>query len=331
MYTGSVYRAEHTEGVRNREITQSGIELIGSYSPNADAEVIAAAMEAITALGIEEFSMEIGQVGFYNGLVSQMGIDASTTEELREAIDSKNSSAIKKIVDGLDIDDDIKQLVIELPYLFGDAQVLHRADVKGLNETSKKALENIKEIYNLLVLYGFEKYISLDLGMLQSIDYYTGSIFKCYTHGVGFPIAAGGRYDNLMSEFGKDNGAVGCALGINRIMQVYKGGSDEVASTLVYGEKNAQGLAYDLAYNLRVNGCLTEMFVGDGDFESATEYAKKTNNTCILRVSADETLVICDLARGEEIRTNVKEFMGYADIDEEPMPMTPQDMGFRRM
>lgn len=329
MYTGSVYRAEHTEGVRNREITQSGIELIGSYSAKADAEVIAAAMEAVTALGIEDFSMEIGQVGFFNGLVEQLGLDGDTTEKLRASIDSKNSPSIKNIVKNLEIAEDIKKLMIDLPYLFGGADIIDRADVKGLNLTSKAALDNLREIYNLLTLYGFEKYISLDLGMLQSIDYYTGSIFKCYTHGVGFPIAAGGRYDNLMGGFGEAKGAVGCAMGINRIMQIYTGEPDMVASTLVFAEKNADGLAYDMAYNLRVNGCLTEMYIGD-DFADAEDYAKKTNNTCILRVFADKKLTIYDLERGEAIETDTDTFMGYDDIATEPEDLTPQDMGFRK-
>lgn len=330
MYTGSVYRAEHTEGVRNREITQSGIELIGSYSAKADAEVIAAAMEAVTALGIEDFSMEIGQVAFFTGLVEQLGLDSDTTEKLRASIDSKNSPSIKNIVKNLDIADDVKKLMIDLPYLFGGADIIDRADVKGLNPTSKAALDNLREIYNLLTLYGFEKYISLDLGMLQSIDYYTGSIFKCYTHGVGFPIAAGGRYDNLMGGFGEAKGAVGCAMGINRIMQVYTGEPDVVASTLVFAEKNADGLAYDMAYNLRVNGCLTEMYIGD-DFADAEDYAKKTNNTCILRVYADKKLTIYDLERGEAIETDTDTFMGYDDMfTPEPEELTPQDMGFRQ-
>ncbi len=330
MYTGSVFRAEHTEGVRNREITQSGIELIGSYSAKADAEVIAAAMEAATALGIEEFSMEIGQVGFFNGLVEQLGLDSDTTEKLRESIDSKNSPSIKAIVKDLDIAEDIKQLMIDLPYLFGDSDIIDRADVKGLNKTSKAALENLREIYELLTLYGFEKYISLDLGMLQSIDYYTGSIFKCYTRGVGFPIAAGGRYDSLMGGFGEAKGAVGCAIGINRIMNIYKGTVAEVASTLVFAENNADGLAYDLAYNLRVNGCLCEMYIGDS-FNAAEEYAKKTNNTCILRVFADKKLTIYDLERGEAIETDTDAFMGYDDMLDIPKPEdTPQDLGFRQ-
>ncbi len=331
MYTGSVFRAEHTEGVRSREITQSGIELIGSYSAEADAEVIAAAMEAVTALGIEEYSMEIGQVAFFNGLVEQLSLDDVTTEKLRARIDSKDSQGIKNIVNKLDIDENIKQVMIDLPYLFGDASVIDRADVPGLNETSKAALDNLRRIYELLCLYGFEKYISLDLGMLQSIDYYTGSIFKCYTHGIGFPIAAGGRYDNLMGMFGRPMGAVGCAVGVNRIMQVYKGSANEVPSTLVFAERDAEGLAYDTAYNLRVNGCLTEMYIGGTDFDEAERYAKATNNTCILRVYRDGRLVIYDYERNDTIDTTVNEFLGYAGGGAGMPEPTPQDMGFRRL
>ena len=327
MYTGSVYRAEHTEGVRRREITQSGIELIGSYSARADAEVIAATMEAVTALGIEEFSMEIGQVAFFTGLVEQLGLDPDTTETLRERIDSKDSRGIKHIVDKLDIDHNIKQLMIDLPYLFGDVSVLERADVEGLNSTSKLALDNLRQIYDLLTMYGFEQYISLDLGMLQSIDYYTGSIFKCYTHGVGFPIAAGGRYDNLMGMFGADKGAVGCAIGVNRIMQVLKTEPDEIPSTLIYVEDGADAGAYELAANLRINGCLTEMYIESGSFRDAESYAEKTNNTCILRVYPDGRLTVYDKERDTEIDTTLNQFMGIED----EIPQKPWEQGFRML
>ena len=275
--------------------------------------------------------MEIGQVGFFNGVTGQLGLGKDTIEKLRARIDSKDSQGIKNIIKDLDIPEDVKGLMIDLPFLFGNGEVLDRADVPGLNPTSKKALDNLREIYELLTLYGFEQYISLDLGMLQSIDYYTGSIFKCYTRGIGFPIAAGGRYDNLMSGFGTSKGAVGCAIGINRIMQVYEGESNAVAGTLVYAEDNAQGLAYELAYNLRVNGCLTEMYIESGSFEDAEKYAETTNNTCILRVKADGNLVIYDLERKEAIETTVEEFLGYGDIPVMETPQTPQDMGFRRI
>lgn len=314
LYTGNVYRVEQTEGIRQREFTQSGIELIGSYSPSADAEVISATMEAILAVGIEEFSMEIGQIAFFNGLVKQAGLDNNSIEKLRERIDSKDSVGIKAITDKLNIDESIKNLMIDLPYLFGGEEVFEKAYVDGLNEDSKNALDNLKRIYELLCLYGFEKYVSIDLGMLESIDYYTGSIFKCYTHGVGFPICAGGRYDKLMGRFGDDTGAVGVAIGINRLISVL-GDKDthEPSASLVFAEKNAEGIAYDIAYNLRVNGCLVEMYIGDGDYKTAEAYSKTKNIGVMLRVFPDGKLMINDFAKHEIIETTANEFLGYYD------------------
>lgn len=316
-YTGSVFRAEQTEGARQREFTQSGIELIGSLSPAADAEVIAAAIEAVLAVGIEDFSMEIGQVAFFNGLVEQAGLDEELTEKLRERIDSKDSVGIKTIVSKLSIDTDIKNLMIELPYLFGAEDTLERANVKGLNATSKAALENLRRIYELLCLYGFEKYISIDLGMLQSIDYYTGSIFKCYTHGVGFPVCAGGRYDNLMSKFGKDAGAVGVALGINRIMSALGHKEEEgYPSSLIFAEKDAEGLCYEVASNLRINGCLVEAYIENGDYRDAEAYAVKTGSSCMIRVFPDGKLQMKDFVKQEITETTVNDFLGYYEDDD---------------
>lgn len=318
MYTGNVFRAEQTEGARQREFTQSGIELIGSCSPAADAEVISASIEAMLAVGIEEFSMEIGQVAFFNGLVEQTRLNEELTEKLRERIDSKDSVGIKTIVNKLNIDKNIKNLIIELPYLFGDMSVLDKADVKGLNKTSKAALDNLRRIYELLCLYGFEKYISIDLGMLQSIDYYTGSIFKCYTHGIGFPVCAGGRYDNLMGKFGASMGAVGVAIGINRVMSALGRESAEgVSSSLIFAEKDAEGIGYELAYNLRVNGCLVEMYIGDGDFRDAENYARSTDTGAMLRVFPDGKLQIKDFTKQEIIETTANDFLGYYGEDDD--------------
>lgn len=319
-YTGNVFRAEQTEGVRQREFTQAGIELIGSYGPAADAEVIATAMEAVLAVGIEEFQMEIGQVAFFNGLVEQAGLAAGDVEKLRARIDSKDTVGIRDLTGQLQLSADVKQLMIDLPYLFGGIEVCEKANVEGLNQTSRQALENLKTIYTLLCSYGFEKYVSIDLGMLQSIDYYTGSIFKCYTHGIGFPVCAGGRYDHLMGTFGRDLGAVGVAFGVNRILSALERngipfGSAAVSSSLIFAEQGAEGLAYDLAYNLRVNGCMVEMFLDEGDHTAAEAYAGETDTSCMLRVFADGKLMIKDFTKQEIIETTVADFLGYYEED----------------
>ncbi len=317
-YTGNVFRAEETQGARQREFTQSGIELIGAYSPEADAEVIAAAIEAVIAVGIDEFSMEIGQVAFFNGLVEQAGLSAEQTESLRERIDSKDSLGIREMVARLDISDDIKRLFAALPSLFGNSEVLDKADVEGLNATSKAALDNIRRIFELLTLYGLEKFISIDLGMLQSIDYYTGTIFKCYTHGVGFPICAGGRYDNLVGHFGENVGAVGAAFGINRLMTALrtKSASHTPASvSVIFAEKNAEGIAYDLAYTLRLNGCLIEGYIGGGDYKACDEYCEKIKAGSMMRVHADGLLQIKDYIRGDITETTAEDFLGFYEDD----------------
>ncbi|MDO4618930.1 MAG: ATP phosphoribosyltransferase regulatory subunit [Clostridia bacterium] len=319
-YTGNVFRTEETQGARQREFTQAGIELLGSSKPEADAEVIAASIEAVLAVGIEEFSMEIGQVAFFNGLVEQAGLTKEQTEILRERIDAKDSLGISDIVADLPIEDGVKKVFIDLPNLFGGEEIIERANVQGLNEKSKAALENLGRIFDLLVLYGFEKYVSIDLGMLQSIDYYTGTIFKCYTKGVGFPILAGGRYDNLVANFGKDIPAVGAAIGIGRIMSalrfIGKGTADSEPKTVIFAENNAEGLAYDVAYTLRVSGCLVEGYIGDGDIYACEKYVKNTGASALMRVFPNGVLQIKDFKKDEITETTVNDFLGYVEEDE---------------
>lgn len=320
-YTGSVFRAEKTQGARQREFTQTGIELIGSDTPRADAEVIGAAIEAVLAVGIEDFQMEIGQVAFFNGLVEQAGLNAEDIEKLRERIDCKDSLGIRELTEQLDLEESVKSLMIDLPYLFGGREVIEKAYVNGLNETSKNALNNISRIYELLCEYGFEQYISIDLGMLQSIDYYTGSIFKCYTHGIAFPVCAGGRYDRLMSRFGVDTGAVGVAFGINRILSALRRAGTEIepqmpAATLIFTEQNADAQSYEIAFHLRVSGCLAEMYLEDGDYHDAEQYAEKSGAGCMLRVFSDGRLLLKDFIKNEIVETTVSDFLRYYDEEE---------------
>lgn len=320
-YTGNVFRAEKAYGARQREFTQSGIELIGASGPLADAEVVAAAIEALIAVGITDFRFEIGQVAFFNGLVEQAGLEPEQIEALRKRIDNKDRFGIRKITDTLSIPEKIKELMIELPFLFGDASVLDKANIEGLNKVSADALLNIRTIYDILISYGFEKFVSVDLGMLSSIDYYTGSIFKCYAKGIGFPVCAGGRYDNLVGKFGRDLDAVGIAFGVNNILSVIREKDEDdkkafVPRTVVYAEEGAEALCYDLSYNLRINGCMVEGYVGEKDYKKAEEYSKKTSAECMIRVFADSKMMIKDFKKGEIIETTINDFLDYYEEDD---------------
>ncbi len=305
MYNGNVYRLERDHNASQREFTQSGIELIGSYSPKADAEVIATAIKAALATGIKELNVEVGQVAFFNGLAEHSGLCEREMTLLRERIDAKDCVGIQEIIDKLDMSEDIKALLIELPYMFGGREVIERAMVDGLNKKSKEALDNLLAIYDYIADYGMEEYISIDLGMLQSIDYYTGSIFKGYTGGIGFPVFAGGRYDKMMQNFGVPKGAVGVAIGIDRLLSVIDGECTKQGA-LVFAEDGAKKAAIQFVEKSHINKiCYCEMYIGDGNYEDAVCYAKELSQktghvNMIIRVFKDGNFKIYDVKTDEE-------------------------------
>jgi len=321
-YTGNVFRAEQTEGARRREFTQSGIELIGSDTPMADAEVISAAIEAVLELGLEEFHMEIGQVAFFAGIIEQAGFSKEDTELLCNRIDSKDRFGISEILKHYKIDGELKSIILEMPFLFGGLEIIKKANIKDLNSKSKKALENITKIYSILCGYGYEKYISIDLGMLNSIEYYTGSIFKCFTNGVAFPICAGGRYDNLIGNFGPEYSAVGVAFGVNRLMSAMRKAGIEPdiflqPSTLIFAEEDGYANSYILAKNLRTHGCIVETYVDDDDYKAAESYALSKKFECMIRVFKSGKILIRDYEKNEIIETSMEEFIGYNEDQED--------------
>ena len=286
---------------------------MGSDTPKADAEVIAAAIEALYAVGIKDFQVEIGQVAFFNGLVEQAGLCPADIERLRERIDCKDSLGIRELTEKLNLDSEIKSLMIDLPELFGDLSVVDKADVDGLNSVSKAALDNLRSIYVLLGEYGFKDVISVDLGMLQSIDYYTGSIFKCYTHGVGFPVCAGGRYNNLVGKFGRDLSAVGVAFGINRILsalrKTYSSGRKKLSCPVIFAAKGCAAEAYSFAKRLREKGGCCELYIGGDDIKEVMEYSKGKGAQYVLKAGDNGLLEIMDLEEDKIIKTMADDFL----------------------
>ena len=77
-------------------------------------------------------------------------------------------------------------------------------------------------MYELIKVYGFEKYVTFDLGMLSELDYYTGIIFQGFTYDVGEPIANGGRYDKLIGQFGDEKASIGFGITIDLLHQALK-------------------------------------------------------------------------------------------------------------
>lgn len=223
FYICNAYGNENAYYSSQREFAQAGIELLGEADASADAEVIAVAIDSLKRAGIENFRMEIGQVEFFKGLMEESGLTSEESEELRLLVDQKNDLAIELFLRNRSAENDalaenVEELIRRLPTLYGGAEVFDQAAALSSATRCQLAIENLKEIYGILKDMGLEEWVSVDFGMLQSIDYYSGLIFKGYCTGLGFSIISGGRYDKLLGRFGKDMGATGFALGIKRLL-----------------------------------------------------------------------------------------------------------------
>jgi len=218
FYIGNTFSFDELGGGKQNEFTQAGCEILGASSPEADAEAVAMAINAIKITGIEEFQIDIGQVDFFKGLMEESGLEEDAIEEVRELIDLKDFVGVEQVMDRHSVSKELRTLILDLPKLFGSKDILKNIDYSHIGERATKAIDNIKVILEILEDRNLDQYVSIDLGMVQSMNYYTGIVFRGYTYGVGFPILSGGRYDTLVSKFGRDLGATGFSLGINMIM-----------------------------------------------------------------------------------------------------------------
>ncbi len=217
-YLGNTFVNKSSYQGRLKETTQLGCELIGDSSVTADAEMLAMMIEALLAAGLKEFQVEVGQVAYFKGLVNEAGIDSDTEEELRLLIQKKNFFGVEELARGCGLSDSVREALFMLPQLFGSAEKLDDAKKYVNNAESLGAIEHLKSVYELLRVYGYEKYISFDLGMLSELTYYTGIIFRAVTYEVGEPVANGGRYDELICQYGKPAASIGFSINVDFVL-----------------------------------------------------------------------------------------------------------------
>lgn len=217
-YTGNTFINNSSYQGRLKETTQMGVERIGDDSAEADAELLAMTIECLLKAGLKEFQVSVGQVDYFKSLLIDAGLDFEEEERLRSLISQKNYFGVEDLVRNQNLTDSLERAFLELPQLFGSYEVLQKARSLTNNECAIKAVERLEEIYELLKIYGYEKYISFDFGMLSKIQYYTGIIFQAYTYGTGEPVVKGGRYNNLLQHFGKPAASIGFGIVIDNLL-----------------------------------------------------------------------------------------------------------------
>ncbi len=257
-YINSMYRYNESGGGRQREFTQAGVELMGSQTAEADAEVIAMAIAAARETGIEDLQVSIGQVNFFKGLLEEWGLAAADAQVLPRLIDAKDMVALEEMADRLGLAEKARTVLLLMPSQYGTYEVIDQLSELVSHPLCLAALANLREVLDILADYGLLSYVSLDLGLLQSLNYYTGIIFKGFTYGLGFPLFSGGRYDQVGDAFGRTLPATGFSIGLNFVLAALRrqGRSAAVLPpvTLLAYHLGQRALALQRACELRTAG-----------------------------------------------------------------------------
>lgn len=262
-YKGNTFINNSSYQGKLKETTQLGAELVNDNSSSGDAEIIAMAIHSFLAVGITDFTVDIGQVEFYQGIVNEFRIKGEEEERLRELIRNKNYFGLEEFVETADISEMGKEVILKFSELYGGYEILEIAKNLTFNSTARHAIEHLESVYRILSVYGYDKYVSFDLGMLNKYNYYTGIIFKGYTYGTGDAVMKGGRYDNLLGQYGKKAPSVGFAINVDELQLALTSQKIDIKDgrkkkMIVYHGAGYKP-AIELAVQLRKHGIICEV------------------------------------------------------------------------
>lgn len=233
-YCQNVYRADDGNNGRSTEILQIGAELLGEDGINADLDILTSALTSLTASGLKDFRIELGHADIYKGLISSLGMELEEAEEIRGLIENKSFAALGEVLEPFK-GSEAYDVLCAMPQLFGGVEVLDTAESMTQNTQVREAISYLREIFNSLCEAGFENCVMIDLGLVHSMDYYTGLMFRGYTGGAGISVLSGGRYNALCGKFGESRPATGFAIDLETVAEIAQTGdkSSTVGSDII--------------------------------------------------------------------------------------------------
>ncbi len=216
-YLASVFRYEEPQAGRQREFRQAGVELIGAGGPEADAEVLALAIEALHRAGLPAFQLNVGHLGLFRALAAEAGLATGALEAVRAALNRKDAQALAEALGRARVPRAVAVAVEALLTLCGGPEVLAQAARLSQHPAAQAAVARLQAIQRALERRGIAGHVIYDLGETRGMGYYTGIAFEGFSPGLGFPLCSGGRYDELIGRYGPPRPAVGLALVTERV------------------------------------------------------------------------------------------------------------------
>lgn len=281
-YHANVFRAIEEEAGREAEFFQTGVELVGDRSPEADAEVIALAIASLQAAGVKTFKFAMGHVGFLNGLFDEALPNRTEDQQaLKERLLRRDYVGFREEAESLGLGSEQQQELEGLLRLRGGVEICSQAAGLSSHETALESLDHLRKVWEALSDYGVSQHVLIDLTMIGDFSYYTGMVFEGYAAELGFPVCSGGRYDNLLKQFGRDVPSTGFALKTTRILDgVDDPEGEEERPVLIVYESNRRAEALAEAAHVRDGGRAAVTRLAEKD--SGAEIAEKGRYSRVL-------------------------------------------------
>ncbi|PTX59636.1 ATP phosphoribosyltransferase regulatory subunit [Melghirimyces profundicolus] len=261
-YHANVFRAQEREAGRNAEFFQSGVELVGDDTPEADAEVIALAVEALEACGVRNIQIAVGHIGLLDALLMEYIEDPEAVSRLKESLGRRNLVEFRERVRDLDVAPERREDLFSLLSSRGERRLLDRLETGDHGKAVGDAVSHLKEMWEALEDWDVASRVELDLSLVGSLEYYTGMYFEGYGSD-GFYLLSGGRYDHLLGQFGRPGPARGFALKTDRLIMAGPGQPERPERiALIYPRRYRQE-ACRMAGRLRRKGKCVTLFASE--------------------------------------------------------------------
>ena len=305
-YTGNTFVNHSSYRGRLKENTQMGAELIGMDSVEADAEMLAMVVDALTSVGLKDFQLNVGNVDFFKSLMEDVALSKEEEDRIRELINNRNYFGVEEYLDSIQVRRSTKEAFVMLGELYGGEEILLKAENISPNSKAVMAVRRLGQIYDILKLYGVEQYINFDFSMSGIYGYYTGIIFRGYTFGTGDAIVKGGRYDHLLEKFGKQSPSIGFALVIDELMKALTRQKIRInyarKNTVIVYDEGRQKDAIELAKEFRGKYKNTELLkrMPEKEIEDYIAYGREYYAGSLIYIQEDSQITMVNLVTGEQ-------------------------------
>ena len=246
-YSNTVLHTSAANALASRSPLQVGAELYGHAGIDSDLEVISLMLETLTSAGIKHpITLDLGHVGIYRGLIEAVGLADDDERELFNLLQSKAVADIDSLISAMDLTDEAKTILSQLPRLYGEISVLQQAEqIFGkVSAPVSAAIAYLRELAEAVNARFPQVTLYFDLAELRGYEYHTGVVFAALTPAFGQAIAKGGRYDDIGKVFGRARPATGFSADLKVLSELSE-------APLVYADAIAMPIEADLSAEQR--------------------------------------------------------------------------------